>query len=77
MKALSLKLDEEIFEEVEKITSELKIARNKYFNSAIAIYNKFYKRRILKKKLAKESKIVAENSMEILREFELFAENED
>lgn len=70
MKALSLKLEEDIFKEAEKITSELNIARNKYFNNAIDSLNKFYKRRLLKKKLSKESKLVAKNSMEILKEFE-------
>lgn len=70
MKTLSLKLDEEIFEEVEKITSKLKLARNRYINEAVNIYNLFNKRRLLKKQLEKESKLVSKDSMDILHEFE-------
>ena len=71
MKALSFKLDEDIFKDVEKITYELKIARNRYINDAINMYNNLFKKRVLKKQLRKESKLVHENSMRILKEFEL------
>ena len=72
MKTLSLKLDDKIFDEAEEITSELKLARNRYINEAVSIYNLFNKRRILKKKLTKESKVVMKDSMSILHEFEKF-----
>ena len=72
MKTLSLKLDDKIFDEAEEITSELKLARNRYINEAVNIYNLFNKRRILKKKLTKESKVVMKDSMSILHEFEKF-----
>jgi hypothetical protein len=70
MKTLSLKLDDEIYDEAEKITSKLKLARNRYINEAVNIYNLFNKRRILKKQLEKESKLSRKDSMEILHEFE-------
>lgn len=70
MKTLSLKLDERIFSEAEKLTSQLKIVRNKYFNEAVNIYNLFNKRRLLKKQLLRESQIVSKDSMEILSELE-------
>lgn len=70
MKTLSLKLDDNIFSETEEITSELRLARNRYINEAVSIYNKVNKRRLLKAKLAKESAIVSDDSMDILREFE-------
>jgi hypothetical protein len=70
MKILSLKLDDEIFEDTEAITAELKLARNRYINEAVRIYNVVNKRRLLKKQLAKESKLVAKESMSILHEFE-------
>lgn len=73
-KNLSLKLDEGIYQEAEKILSHINIPRNRYINLAIDCYNKFYNRRLLKSKLKKESKIVAPNSLEVLREFELFYE---
>lgn len=70
MKTLSLKLDDGIFADSEKITSELKIARNRYINEAVKIYNLYNKKRLLKKQLLKESKIVRNDSMEVLAEFE-------
>ncbi len=70
MKTLSLKLDDEIFEDAEEITSKLKLARNRYINEAVSIYNLFNKRRLLKTQLAKESKLTKNDSMEILIEFE-------
>ncbi|MGB3079518.1 MAG: hypothetical protein WBB31_10615 [Saprospiraceae bacterium] len=70
MKTLSLKLDDHIFEETDKITSKLNIARNRYINDAVNIYNMVNKRRLLKKQLQIESKLVRKDSMDILAEFE-------
>ena len=70
MKNLSLKLDDDIYEETEELTSKLKVARNRYINQALQIYNRFNKRRILKTQLAKESRLTADESLEILAEFE-------
>lgn len=70
MKTLSLKLDDEIFEEAEKITSKLKLPRNRYINEAVSLYNLFNKRRLLKKQLERESALGRDDSMEILHEFE-------
>jgi len=70
MKTLSLKLDDEIFNDAEKITSKLKLARNRYINEAVNIYNQYNKRRILKSQLSKESKAIKKDSMSILAEFE-------
>jgi len=70
MKILSLKLDDKIFEDAEEITSKLKLARNRYINEAVNMYNLFNKRRLLKKQLAKESKLTSKDSMDVLHEFE-------
>lgn len=70
MKTLSLKLDDKIFDEAEEITAELKLARNRYINEAVNLYNLFNKKRMLKKQLMKESKLVSNDSMDILNEFE-------
>jgi len=70
MKNVSLKLDDSIFRETEKILSRIKKPRNRYINEAIAYYNKLQKRAFLEKKLKKESKLVKEDSMNVLREFE-------
>ena len=70
MKTLSLKLDDEIFEESEEITCKLELARNRYINEAVKIYNTVNKRKLLKQQLAKESKLTSNESMNILHEFE-------
>jgi predicted transcriptional regulator len=70
MKNVSLKLDDSIFRETEKILSRIKKPRNRYINEAIAYYNKIQKRSLLEKKLKKESKLVKEDSMNVLSEFE-------
>ena len=70
MKSLSLKLDENVFKETEEITNELKCARNRYINDALALYNKYNKRQILKEKLKRESALAKQDSMQILEIFE-------
>jgi hypothetical protein len=72
MKILSLKLDDTIFDEAEKVTTELKLARNRYINEAVNMYNLFNRRRLLKNKLVKESRGAYKNSMDVLHEFEKF-----
>lgn len=70
MKNLSLKLEDNIFQETEKIVTKVKKNRNRYINEAIELYNRLHKRRILSKQLSKESKMVSRDSMQILAEFE-------
>ena len=70
MKTLSLKLDDDIFEETEKITKQMSLARNRYINEALKIFNFYNKRKLLKNQLEMESKLVRKDSMEILEEFE-------
>lgn len=74
-KVLSLKLQDEIFEETEKVLQKLNRPRNSYINEAVHFYNKLVARRLLKDKLIKESQLVAANSMAILEEFEKFEES--
>jgi hypothetical protein len=75
MKTLSLKLDNQVFEETEQVIAELNLPRNRYINEALALYNKFHKRRFLQMQLAKESKLVAQSSQEVLAEFEKLADD--
>ena len=70
MKNVSLKIDDAIFGETEKILSRIKKPRNRYINEAIDHYNKLQKRMLLEKKLKNESDLVKENSMSVLKEFE-------
>lgn len=70
MKTLSLKLDDTTFDEAEEITTQLNQARNRYINEAVSLYNQFNKRKILKNKLLKESKLTMKDSLKVLHEFE-------
>ncbi len=70
MKTVSLKIDDSIFVEADKILQDLKKSRNRYINEAIEYYNRIQKRAILEKQLKKEIELVKENSMAILKEFE-------
>ena len=69
-KALSLKVKDDIFKEVEEITKQFHLPRNAYINDALDFYNKINKRKLLKQQLHYESKLVKQNSLEILKEFE-------
>ena len=70
MKTVSLKIDDSIFGETEKILSGINIPRNRYINEAISYYNKVQKRRLLEQRLKIESEMVREDSMKTLKEFE-------
>jgi predicted transcriptional regulator len=70
MKTLSLKLDDNIFEETEQVTEYLKKSRNRYINDALDHYNKVQRRKMLAAQLVKESKLVTGESMNVLNEFD-------
>jgi len=70
-KTLSLKLKDDVFAETENIIESIHKPRNAYINEALRFYNKFIKRRILKDRLRKESKLVSASSLEVLGELEL------
>jgi hypothetical protein len=70
MKTVSLKIDDSIFGETEKILSRIKVPRNRYINEAIDYYNRLQRRHILEKKLKTESGLVKKDSLNILKEFE-------
>jgi hypothetical protein len=70
MKTLSLKLDDNIFDETEDVVIKLKKSRNRYINEAVDYYNRINRRSLISKKLTKESKIVKRESLAVLAEFE-------
>jgi hypothetical protein len=76
MKNLSLKMDEPVFQETERMISRLRKNRNRYINEAVQFYNMVQNRKLLSKQLQKESKLVRDESMKMLAEFESL-ENED
>jgi hypothetical protein len=77
MKTISLKIEDGIFEETEKIRSMTKNSRNRYINEALANYNQLQKRIILEKRLKKESNLVKDDSIAVLKEFEEFEYEND
>jgi hypothetical protein len=70
MKNLSLKMDDIVFDETEKILTKMNTNRNRYINEAVAFYNLLQKRKTLSYQFQKESKLVQEESMKVLAEFE-------
>ncbi|HBQ83167.1 MAG: hypothetical protein A2X05_18220 [Bacteroidetes bacterium GWE2_41_25] len=70
MKTLSLKLDDNIFDETEDLLTKVKKSRNRYINEAVDYYNRINRRSLIAKKLAKESRIVKKESLTVLAEFE-------
>ena len=70
MKNLSLKLDDQIFLETERILEGLKKPRNKYINEAIEFYNRHQRRLWLAKQFAYEAELAGEDSVEMARSLE-------
>jgi len=70
MKTISLKIDDSIFGETEKILLKLKKPRNRYINEAIEFYNREQRRFLLEHALKIESELVRKDSLKVLKEFE-------
>ena len=70
MKTISLKLDDNIFNETEVVLVKVKKSRNRYINEAVDYYNRVNRRSLIAKKLAKESRLVKKESLAVLAEFE-------
>jgi hypothetical protein len=70
MKTISLKIDDPIFRETEEILFRIKKTRNRYINEALDYYNRYQKRLMTEKKLEKESGMIRDESMSVLRDFE-------
>ena len=71
MKTISFKSDDSVFTETEQLITHIKKSRNRYINEALDFYNKVQKRKLLASKLEKESKLVEDESLAVLHEFEL------
>ena len=70
MKAISLKIKDDIFEDLEKLVKEGHLSRNAYINKALEFYNKINRKRKWREQLRKSSKLVGADSLEFLREIE-------
>ena len=53
MKNLSLKMDEDIFQEMERNIARIRKNRNRYINEAVQFYNMVQNRKLLSKQLQK------------------------
>ncbi len=73
MKNVSLKIDDSIFVELEKILVQSKQPRNRYINEALDHYNRLQKRKLLEKRLKEESQLVQKESMAVGAAFEKIA----
>jgi len=70
MKTVSLKIDDSIFGETEKILNRIKMPRNRYINEALDYYNRVKRRQLLENKLKMESELVKKDSLNTLKDFE-------
>jgi metal-responsive CopG/Arc/MetJ family transcriptional regulator len=70
MKTISLRIEESILTETDKMINTIKKTRNKYIVDALDYYNKIQKRKLLENQYKIESSMVADSSMEVLKEFE-------
>ena len=70
MKTVSLKIDDSIFVETEKLLSRINKSRNRYINEALEYYNRFQRRIILETRLKSESALVKKDSLTVLKDFE-------
>ena len=61
-------------DDAERIVKRRKISRNAYINEAVKAYNALERRRELREKLAAESKLVAADSLAVLKELEMIVE---
>ena len=70
-KALSLKLDEPTYREVERIRRRLKLPRNTYIRQAVSHYNALYVRKLLEREYRKASRWLGAAHLQYLQETEL------
>lgn len=70
MKSLSLKLEDNIFLETEKMLKNIKKSRNAYINEAVEFYNKHQRRLWLEKQFAFEAELAGQDSVEMARSLE-------
>lgn len=69
-KAISLKIEDQIFDKTEELISGLKISRNKYINDSLENYNRMEEMEKVNALLVKASILVRDNSIEVMQDFE-------
>ena len=76
-KALSLKMDDRIFEEAEKVIRKIRMPRNAYINRAVDFYTRLQRKALLHKKLKKEVQLLKKDTQEFTKSFELLEDFKD
>ena len=74
-KLLSLKLQEDVFQESDELIKTLHIPRNRYINQALVFYNMLNRRKMIKEQLLRESMHVRKNSLDYLKLLERLDDN--
>jgi hypothetical protein len=70
-KALSLKLEDRIFQETESVIRKIRMPRNAYINRAVDFYNRCQKRRLIKRKIQKDVQMLKAETGDFIKSFEL------
>ncbi len=70
-KALSLKLEDSVFEEAESLLKRIKVPRNAFINQAVAFYTKLQKKMLMQKKLKKDVLRLQKETSDFIKNFEL------
>lgn len=70
MKALSLRLEDDTFEKVEKLIKAKKTNRNRFLNDAISFYTQYLERKLMEEKMKRSSLAVRDQSMDVLKDYE-------
>ena len=73
-KLVSVKLDDEVFRDTERLVRETKSSRNALINRAVRLLTRVYKRRRLREALKRESALVSAESVAVLNEFEALSD---
>lgn len=70
MKTISLRIEDSILSDTDKMIHTYKKTRNKYIVDALDYYNKIQKRKLIESQYKIESSLVADSSLEVLHELE-------
>lgn len=62
---------DDVFDETEKVLKRIRMPRNAYINRAVAFYNRCQKRMLSKKRLRKDVTLLADDTRQVLKSFEL------
>jgi predicted DNA-binding protein len=70
LKTITLRIDDELYNDTENLVSKINKSRNKYISEALEYFNKKHTMLLLEEQLKFESKLVQVESMKVLHEFE-------